>query len=556
MELINSLDDYNKNKNIGENGHGQYSWHSKDIEEHIVKFYFQLVRNKDKLDELSSKYRELINNASYYYLNILLCTAFQTRDIVNGKGEYTLFYHLLYQWNNLYEKDSRIRNAIQKGLQRNFIGVNDAHPYGSWKDVKYILDLYKKKKKDLNKGIPLYITQLAVEQLKNDIKNQEKHKISLVAKWLPRECSPKFGYLARHIAQHIYTRGSNSKELYNNMKKYRLMISKLNREINTVQVLQCDGRWKEINFEKNVTSITMNRQRHAFSNKGKNKSRHFDLDRIECQRNYKQYLEDCKAGKAKVKAKRIGLGAMVKEAYKGLECEDMKDALNLEWKAQRSNKHTIENAIVMLDTSASMTWENCPFYDAMGLAIRIAENSSLGKRIMTFSSSPTWINLEGKDTLTEMVDTISDRANDCGMNTNLYSALKLIADACIEKDLHPDVVKDLTLYILSDMQIDNVDNTWMTLDDRIKELFNNSGMKTSHNTPYESPTIVYWNMRSTNGFPCATNEKRIAMISGYNMSAISSIVENGKDALKEMTPWTNIVKSLGSYSELFDLKNE
>lgn len=552
MELINSLD---KTKNIGENGHAQYTWKSNDIEEQIVKFYFQLVRNKDKLNELANRYKELINNASNYYLNILLCIAFHTRDIVNGKGEYTLFYHMLYEWNKLYEKDTKIRNAIQKGLQRNFIGLNDIHPYGSWKDVKYILDLYKKRNKDLNKGIPLYITQLTVEQLKNDVKNQgeEKHKISLVAKWLPRECSPKFGYLARHFVQHIYKSGSNTQELYNNMKKYRLMISSLNREINTVQILQCDGRWKEINFEKNVTSITMNRQRHAFSNKGKNKSRHFDLDRIECESNYKQYLEDCKAGKAKVKAKRISLGAMVKEAYNGLDCDDMKDALNLEWKAQRSNKHIIENAIVMLDTSASMTWDNCPFYDAMGLAIRIAENSSLGKRIMTFSSSPTWINLEGKETLTDMVDTISDRANDCGMNTNLYAALKLIADACIKRDLHPDVVKDLTLYILSDMQIDNVDKTWNTLDDRIKELFKKSGMKTKHNIPYEPPMIVYWNMRSTNGFPCATNEMRIAMISGYNMSAISSIVENGKDALKEMTPWTNIVKSLKHYNELFVL---
>lgn len=559
MEVINALD--NHNKRIGENGHAEYSWESRTMEEAIVKFYFQIVRcnDKEKLDNLSKKYRELISTAtSEYFLNILLRIVFQTRDIINGKGEYTLFYHLLYEWNELYDKDTRVRTAIRKGLQRNFISVNEEHPYGSWKDTKYILDFYKKKKQDLNRGIPLFITQLTIQQLNIDCKElndtqdtNNKPKISLVSKWLPRECSPKFGYLAKHFAQHLFNNGNiftNPKEQYNYMKKYRLMISKLNRVVNTVQILQCDGRWREIDFEKNVTSITMNRQRHAFSNKGKNKSRHLELDRIECERNYRQYLDDCKNGKARVKAKRISLGSMVKEAFKHIYSVspdvDMMDALNLEWKAQNSNKYKINNAIVMLDTSASMTWENCPYYDAMGLAIRIAENSTLGKRIMTFSSSPSWINLEGKETLTEMVNTINEKAHACGMNTNIYSALSLIACACIEKDLHPDIVKELTLYILSDMQIDNVDSTWNTLDDRIKELFKTAGMKTSHNVPYEAPVIVYWNMRSTHGFPCAVNEKRVVMISGYNTSAIHSIVEHGKDAVKEMTPWTNIIKSL------------
>jgi hypothetical protein len=569
MEVVNALDSYGKNKNIGENGHAQHSWESSNVEEHIIKLYFQIVRcnDKDKLEHLSKKYGELITLAkatSTYFLNILLRILFHTRDIINGKGEYTLFYHLLYEWNELYDNDPHIRIAIRKGIQRNFINVNDEHPFGSWKDTKYILNFYKDRKQDLNRGIPLFITQLTIQQLNIDYETYLKNiagdassrvegnsqlNISLVSKWLPRECSPKFGYLAKHFVKHLYNNGNiftNTQQQYNCMKKYRLMLSKLNRVLNTVQILQCDGRWREIDFEKNVTSITMNRQRHAFSNKGKNKSRHLELDRIECERNYRQYLDDCKSGKARVKAKRISLGSMVKEAYKHITApdNDMMDALNLEWKAQNSNKYKIDNAIVMLDTSASMTWENCPFYDAMGLAIRIAENSSLGKRIMTFSSSPSWINLEGKETLTEMVKTINERAMDYGMNTNIYSALSMIANACVEKDLHPDIVKELTLYILSDMQIDNIDSTWNTLDDRIKELFKTAGMKTSHNTPYEAPIIVYWNMRSTQGFPCATNEKRIAMISGYSTSAIHSIVEKGKDALKEMTPWTNIVKSL------------
>lgn len=568
MELVKALDHQHKNKSLGENGHAQHTWGSKGIEELIVKFYFQLVRTSDenKLNEISEMYGNLINisfvsrNATYY-MNILMRILFNTRDMINGKGEYTLFYHLLYQWNTLYKCNTHVKNVIEKGLRLNFLGSQNVHPYGSWKDVKYILEHYRQKKHNLNAGIPYFVTMLAVEQLKDDYKlfmdmstdSTKKKDISLLSKWLPREQSSKFGYLAKHFAKYFYNNGvafTNTQQQYHFLKKYRTMIATLNREIHTVQILQCAGRWCEIDFEKHVTSITMNRQRYAFSNKGKNKKRRFDVDRIECGYNYQQYLEDCKSGKSKVKAKRITLGAMVKEAFKHLHTnnpnnQDMVDALNLEWKAQNSHKYSIKNGIVMLDTSASMSWENCPLYDAIGLAIRIAENSSLGKRIMTFSSSPKWINLEGKNTLTEIVEEINQY--DSGMNTNMFAALTMIASACVDKDLHPDVVNNLVFYILSDMQIDSVDDTWKTLHERINELFKESGLRTTHNLPYKAPTIVYWNMRSTNGFPCATNDKNIAMVSGYNISAIHSIIEKGTDALHEMTPWTSMIESLQKY---------
>lgn len=574
MDLIKALD-HHKKKSLGDNGHAQYTWESKSIEEHIVKFYFQLVRTPDeeKREEISEMYGNLISMSynSTYHLNILMRILFNTRDIINGKGEYTLFYHLLYQWNSLYKYNTYIKNILETGLRINFFGSQNEEPYGSWKDVKYILELFKQKKQDLNTGIPLFVTLLSVQQLKEDylLINDEtkKRHISLVSKWLPREQSSRFGHLAKHIVKHVYNNGNNftnTQQQYHFMKKYRTMIASLNREINTVQILQCSGRWNEINFEKNVTSITMNRQRYAFSNKGKNKDRRFDLDRIECERNYKQYLEDCKTGKSRVKAKRITLGTMVKEAFKYIHNnhnnhnndnseQDMIDALNLEWKAQNTYKFSIKNAIVMLDTSASMSWENCPLYDAIGLAIRIAENSSLGKRMLTFSSSPRWINLEGKHTLTEMVETINQYNS--GMNTNMFAALTMIASACVEKNLHPEVVNNLTFYILSDMQIDSVDDTWKTLDERIKELFKEAGLRTIHKQPYNAPTIVYWNMRSTHGFPCATNDKNIAMVSGYNLSAIHSIIEKGTDALQEMTPWTTIVESLQKYSIIDNYKD-
>ena len=46
--LIQGLDKHTP-KQIGENGHGEYGW-SNDIDEKIVQFFFQLVRNKDHSD--------------------------------------------------------------------------------------------------------------------------------------------------------------------------------------------------------------------------------------------------------------------------------------------------------------------------------------------------------------------------------------------------------------------------------------------------------------------------------------------------------------------------
>ena len=40
-------------------------------------------------------------------------------------------------------------------------------------------------------------------------------------------------------------------------------ISKLNKELDTTQIKQCNGKWSEINFD-NVTSITMHKQSNSF----------------------------------------------------------------------------------------------------------------------------------------------------------------------------------------------------------------------------------------------------------------------------------------------------
>ena len=96
-----------------------------------------------------------------------------------------------------------------------------------------------------------------------------------------------------------------------------------------------------------------------------------------------------------------------------------------------------------------------------------------------------------------------------GGNTNIYKAMELICDTLIYNNIEPNEVKNLTLCILSDMQIDNtlMGKSFNTLYDNIKLLFNNAGLQTKFKTPYEPPHILFWNLRKTIGFPVKSDQK-------------------------------------------------
>ena len=73
---------------------------------------------------------------------------------------------------------------------------------------------------------------------------------------------------------------------------------------------------------------------------------------------------------------------------------DGKRTLNYQWNDNSKYTGKLKSMIAMVDTSGSMSCDNCiPLYSAIGLGCRIAEKSSIGKRVLTFSSNPSWVNL-------------------------------------------------------------------------------------------------------------------------------------------------------------------
>tara|TARA_Y100000389_G_scaffold157418_5_gene158557 strand:- start:1447 stop:3270 length:1824 start_codon:yes stop_codon:yes gene_type:complete len=571
--LTSALDEFNKIQ-IGENGTIEYGW-SDEVQELIVQFHFQLVR-KANLNELSIIYEKILKkifsnsyNINFDYLKIMYKLVAYTRDIVYGKGEYELAYMMITELYKFGDKNEgeKFKNNIQEmacQLLETFVNLNNEHPYGSWKDLKYFSNYYvvegmRNDENLLNDKLINTILNLICNQVRKDVNNNNNEK-SLVGKWIPREKSSKFGWLTTLIARHYYqewfsqslTPSQHKSATRKALTHFRKIISALNKELNTPQINQCSGTWRNINFNKNVTSITMRKQSKAFSSEtnGKIKNKVINnKDRLECRDNYKNYINDCKIGVKKIKSKRISILDFVRDGLKltypfnNLNNESEREILDMQWKENSKQTKKLGNMIAMVDTSGSMESDNCiPLHSAIGLGIRIAENSKLGKRIITFSSSPEWINLDGSKDFIDMLEKV--KRAPWGTNTNFMEAFDMILNIAISENISPFEMKNFTLVVLSDMQIDYSGNINQTMFDKMKSKYAEAGLKTKFQTPYELPHIVFWNLRQTSGFPVLSSTKNTSMLSGYSASVMNAFSDKGVEALEKITPWDMINSEL------------
>lgn len=593
---------FNNTLQHGENGNVEYRW-STYFQENIVQLSFQLTRTHsiEQKKILGDKYSNLLHETfmsstidsltRQTYISILYRIMLHTRDIIEGKGEYALFYVLLAEWVKLSErlktiyiknndtdkthasKISCIEILTEKAIESLVSLDNFDHPYGSWKDMKYLLN-YLRNRKDITKNVfqlPIFkhIISVIVKQLAKDASGLNPP--SLLAKWLPREKSNKFGWIAKHIACQYYSswlitnnasimaKDKSSIILSNKYSErkclthYRQLIASINRTLNTVQINQCNRTWQNIDFEKQVTSVTMSRQKNAFQYKNKHGDVNgVDPDRIQCKKNYEAYIKKCMMGDITIKGKRIGIIDLVKDALEIVDMElnlkryqnknyvedentkTSRDTINLQWKENGKDMRALEYCIPLIDTSGSMEGE--PLHAALGLGCRIAENSRLGKRAITFSATPSWVDLSECDTLTKMVERLATNKN-WGMNTNFVAALQLIADGCIEKNLTPEQVGNLTLVVFSDMQIDQADKDSNTMHSVVEKMFYDKGLRSKYATPFKIPRIIYWNLRSTTGFPVLSFMNNVSMLSGFSQVIMNSLCEKGSEGLRDCTPW-------------------
>ena len=563
-------------KQTGENAHTEYSI-SNELDEKICQFFFQLVRTEDH-SALQKLHTDIITSikGDPERLMMMYKLAHQTRDIISGKGEQQLGFMQLY---NFYVNG--FEQLAINGIKHYVYREDEQHPFGSWKDIKYWCNYVKEHSNDDDHPLINVAIDIAIEQLVKDFNTYENMQvdngisggesksepgnITLVAKWLTREKSKKYGWIFKKMATKVFpdfvktAKNSDSKRraVIKSRIKLNDMLVKLTKYLDVTQVKQCGRKWNEIDFNR-VTSATMRKQTLAFTYKDKKGNvRGNNEDRLQCSSNFKEHISQAKSGSTnhKVHGRRVNVYELVKDAVTTGEFNSEKiDTINLQWIDNMKNNGGLGKIIPCSDTSYSMTVdENIPLYNSIGLGIRVSEltHPAFRDRVLSFAANPVWHNLSTCETFVEKAKKVHSMST--GLNTNFYKALKMILDVLIENEVPPEEAEGMVLAIFSDMQIDSaicIDhekstppelrkagvNYMDTLYDCIVKLYAEAGMRSSFKRPYSPPHILFWNLRKTNGFPVLSTQKNTSMLSGYSSALLNILCEKGIDELKEFTP--------------------
>lgn len=305
-----------------ETKYDSYEW-SKDTHEKLVYIFHHLEQENPSIviNEFQSTVSTLLTKLTTNdyktveeckllnkYVDLCMRMIVQTRDIINGKGEYDLSYKLLLSFalseSSVTAVDDKIMIPQTEKMLYYFVNPlpeENKRPYGSWKDIKkfmgYVFNQMSRTNKAVCKRLLFYCCDLYIHQLRKDLEAYNKgtfEKISLCPKWIPRENS-KYGWVFKRIAKRIYCERNLNNLTDNNTFKYyykqlRRLVSTLNKSINTLEIKQCSNNYADIDFSK-VPSIAMTRQKMAFMNLNKKGEKRSDSkDRIEASNNFNNYI--------------------------------------------------------------------------------------------------------------------------------------------------------------------------------------------------------------------------------------------------------------------------
>ncbi len=85
------------------------------------------------------------------------------------------------------------------------------------------------------------------------------------------------------------------------------------------------------------------------------------------------------------------------------------------------------------------------------------------------------------------------------------------------------------------MQIDCADRNGLSDSfwENINKKYYDTGML-YYGVPYNAPNILFWNMRSTQGFPVISRQKNVSMLSGFSPVLLNTFCNKGYNELEKM----------------------
>lgn len=402
------------------------------------------------------------------------------------------------------------------------------------------------------------ILRVYVDQLQKDsialIANQS---ISFAAKYAPR-AGASYGegnnvWIRQGLKNLLFPNDQKSSE------KYRKFLVRLTSALNCPEIKMSKKEYSQIDI-KHIPSQCLKRHRLAFLNVDKSKPMLNELtgnrypddeDRIECRKNMLSSITK-KDGKIHGKA---AMPHEIVEIICNATDESEISLLNAQWDDIRINvlknmeklpmsdfstgSINLGRIVPMCDVSGSMA--GTPMTVAIALSILVSEinHPNFQNHVLTFSQSPTWINLADCLNLNSKVKKL--KRADWGMNTDIIKAFKLILSVVKKNNLNPEDVPDLL--ILSDMQFDSASNSnTSTTFELIKNMFHKYGMETM-NQPFPIPRIIFWNLRGdTKSVPETSNANNVQMLAGFSPSMLKCVLSS--DDLNAFTPLSTFLKAL------------
>ncbi|VAI34975.1 unnamed protein product [Triticum turgidum subsp. durum] len=354
-----------------------------------------------------------------------------------------------------------------------------------------------------------------LEQLSHDGKTM---KIGLAAKWCPTPGSSfdRTTLLCEAIARRLFPRDSDpeyaqlSDEHYTYCALHRLrrqVLVPLRKVLKLPEVYMSAQRWSELPYTR-VASVAMRRYKFLFK-------KHDEV-------RFGRYLDDVKAGKAKISAGALLPHEIAAAALRGQE----DDVSELQWRRMVEDlrsKGLLRNCISVCDVSASMDGKPMEVCIALGvLTSELSERPWKGK-VITFHSRPS-IHLIKGNTLREKMKFVERL--EWGGSTNFQGVFDQILCTAVDAGLAPEKMIR-TVFVYSDMEFNMASGAYY-------------GGEPSWDSDYEVickkfraagygdvvPQIVFWNLRDSSSMPVTSTQPGVAMVSGFSKNILKIFLQN------------------------------
>lgn len=402
---------------------------------------------------------------------------FYARDIRSGLGERSVFRKLLKYCAD-YHKEA-IKNNITLIPE-----------YGRYDDLYSLIGT------DLEDLMWDYMKV----RFASDLEAMSNNKpVSLLAKWVKSAdaSSPNTRKLGIYTAKKLGYTVQDFKKKYKSLRKY----------IDVTERKMSANQWGDINYST-VPSRCMLLNKNAFKK--------HDAER------FYSFSKKAVNGDVKVNSGTLYPYDIIEQIPYRFNSNVEDDAgnldiLNAQWNQLPNYVEPGTNAIVVADTSGSMTGR--PMNSAIALAIYFAQRNTGAYHglWMTFSENPSFQTIKG-----ERLEQIIDAMNfwGWGLNTDMEAAFDLILDTAIENKV-PQEDMPKSIIVISDMEIDTATwgtgRTW-TFYDKMSAKYETYG--------YKIPNVVFWNVKSSHDvYHSDATRKGVQLISGHSVSSFKNVID-------------------------------